>query len=1209
MRLFMGIESRQEGRPLVKIKRIEAWGFKSFADGITLDLHEGITAVVGPNGCGKSNIVDALRWAMGERSAKHLRGHEMFDVIFQGSDARKPMDTAEVALTFINDGKGWVGGHYREYSEVEVRRRLARDGTSEYFINRVQCRARDIQDFFIDAGVGLRGFSIIQQGQVDRLITAKPEERRTFLEEVAGIVKYRSRRELAVSRMDRTEQNLARVSDVIKELSRHVGYLERQVGKARKFKEISEKLHILDRERLRRLYRKITAAMEEAREKASEFESRLSGQQRLVAEDQAARESNRMELTRLEVAMNEAREAMRRADVERENTLGRIRLVEGGISHLESDALKSAGEKESLGIRLAAINVEISTVIAEIEAEVARIEAARQELQKESAGLKDLIGMRSELSSRRAEVQKALFEAIKEIEKGEQAERNLSDRTDDLTRRQKSFENDLADREGQLAELKQASFGFESELKDATAAREALAVRVAGLEKRLHEQEAAEAGASERLDQIRRQHSSESAKLESLRQLEARYEGYDEGVKAIMLHAEHRLAHEGKNGIYGLVADVIEPQTDVETAVESVLGSRLQSVVVKSHEVGTEAVDYLNQLSVGRSTFVPLSGRAYYAEGIQGGDVPGLLGPLRDRVSVKEGFDPVVDVLLGDVLLVDNLDNALKIWSKNGQRQMLVTMQGELVDAKGVITGGRLPEESGILKKKRDLREIDHAVRKLAADLNLAESDLAGAREQRIALEAEIEQARADLHREDIRVVKGGSDLEQARKREEQLTAEVSRLRAQLDRVREEAAKLANERMTLAERLATLRVSREDLAKESDAGEKRFAEAEETVRRAENGLGELRQKLVQIESGSQRLAERHARLEQEKAERGKSLEALAAAELHRQAEIEEKRREFEELKELLAGVETQKERLSVEVTGAVAAYENMRSQTADLETRLHRTQDSLNEVQEQLVHWRARMNDQNTQLDYLAREVRERYETDLPLPEATGDELSVTAVYEDDAVLEEEVQKLRRDRERLGPVNVEALDEQSDVNTRLEKLMSEEADLKKALDDLKDSINRINRTTRDRFKETFDFVNQRFGEVFVRLFRGGRAELRLSDPDNLLESGIEIYAQPPGKKLQDVNLLSGGEKAMTAIAFVLAMFLTRPSPFCLLDEVDAPLDDANIGRFNDVIRELTRLAQVVVITHNRQTMEVANTLSGVTMEEPGVSKLVSVKLH
>ncbi len=1193
----------------MKIKRIEAWGFKSFADGISLDLHEGITAVVGPNGCGKSNIVDALRWAMGERSAKYLRGHEMFDVIFQGSDARKPMDTAEVALTFANDGKAWVGGPYKDFSEVEVRRRLSRDGTSEYFINRVQCRARDIQDFFIDAGVGLRGFSIIQQGQVDRLITAKPEERRTFLEEVAGIVKYRSRREMALSRMERTEQNLARVGDVIKELSRHVSYLERQVGKARKFRELSEKLHILDRERLRRLHCKITAAADEARQKAAEFEGLLSGQQRMVAEDQAAREANRIELERLERGMNEARENLRRADVERENTLGRIRLAEGAISHLESDRLKAAEEKEKFSHRLSALKMEIEEAVREIEHTGRALEEARSAMESGTAEVRKLAAIRADVGRRRDEIQRVLFEAVKEAEKAEQAEKNLAERVEDHLRRRKGVEAELGDRENQLAELKQATFGFENELKDATTAKATLETRVSELGARLSASDRDEQAAAASLDRIRREHSSESARLESLRQLEARYEGYDEGVKAIMLHAEHRLAHEGKNGIYGLVADVIEPEPSVEMAVESVLGSRLQSVVVKSQEVGTEAVEYLNQMAVGRSSFVPLSGRAYYAEAPQGGDVPGLMGPLRDRVSVKEGFDPVVDVLLGDVLLVDNLDNALKLWSRNGQRQMLVTMSGDVVDSKGVITGGKLPAESGILKKKRDLREIDQSVRKLGADLDAAEHEVAGIRETRAALEGELEQLKADLHREDIRVVKGGSDLRQAQLREQQLGQEIARLRAQHERLQEELGKFSAERNAAVARIADLKEKSAQAEVSLRDDQEKLAGAEEQLRSAETALNELKQRMVQQQAENQRAGEQKSRLERELSECERNLAAVAEGETGRDAGIEEKRRELEDLAEALKGIEVSKERIGQEVQTAVSAYEGMRAHTSDLEIRLNRTQSSLSEVQEQLVHWRTQLHDQETQMDYLIREVRERYETELPLPEATEDELRASAAFENDEALEAEVQQLRQSRERLGPVNIEALDEQSDVNLRLERLVAEEGDLKKALDDLRDSINKINRTTRDRFKETFDFVNQRFGEVFQRLFRGGRAELRLSDPDNLLESGIEIFAQPPGKKLQDVNLLSGGEKALTAISFILAMFLTRPSPFCLLDEVDAPLDDANIGRFNDVVRELTRLAQVVVITHNRQTMEVANTLSGVTMEEPGVSKLVSVKLH
>ncbi|MCW5828223.1 MAG: chromosome segregation protein SMC [Deltaproteobacteria bacterium] len=1194
----------------MKIKRIEAWGFKSFADGIALDLHEGITAIVGPNGCGKSNIVDALRWAMGERSAKYLRGHEMFDVIFQGSDSRKPQDTAEVALTFVNDGKGWVQGALKDYSEVEIRRRLSRDGTSEYFINRVQCRARDIQDFFMDAGVGgLRGFSIIQQGQVDRLVTAKPEERRLFLEEVAGIVKYRSRRELALSRMERTEQNLARVGDVVKELSRHVSYLERQVGKARKYRELSERLNLLDRERLRRLHQRISGALEEASARVAGLETQLTERQRAATEDQSLRETVRLELQRLEKAMNDAREMMRRADVDRESTLGKVRLVEGGISHLESDEVKAATEIEGLQQKIAVMAVETETTIRAISETSASLETARARLAEQSGRARELAHVRGEHAARREAVQKAAFQTEKELEKGEQAAKTASERIDELIRRRSGVESDLSAREAQLAELKQMAFGFENELKDAERSRDALKQRIGEAEAGVAGAVRREEAAAGHVDQIRRQHSAEAAKLESLRALEARYEGYDEGVKAIMLHAEHRLAHEGKNGIYGLVADVIEPEADVEMAVESVLGSRLQSVVVKSQEVGIEAVDYLKQMSVGRSSFVPLSGRAYFADAVQGGDAPGLIGPLRDRVQVKEGFDPVVDVLLGDVLLVDSLDNALHIWSRTGQRQMLVTMAGDVVDPKGVITGGKLPQESGILRKKRDLREIDQTVRQLASDLASAELELSRIKEDRIAAETALDELRAGFHREDIRVVRGGSDLKQARDREAGLSDGIASLRAQLDRVQEDLARISGERMALDGKITELKADRERLAAELAGHEEAFLAADVAAREAESGLAGLREDIVGLEAALRRHEENRARLEHEQSVSASQAEAIRRASEQRAAEIASRRRELEELQELLQGIETEKQKTASNVEATVAAYEQGRAQVAELETRLHRTQDSLSEVQGELAGWRARQNEQNLQLDYLVREVRERYETDLPLPEATEDELRASAEYESYETLDEEVQKIRRDRDRLGPVNIEALDEQSDVNQRLEKLMEEEGDLKKALEDLRDSIQKINRTTRDRFKETFDFVNQRFGEVFVRLFRGGRAELHLSDPDNLLESGIEIMAQPPGKKLQDVNLLSGGEKALTAIAFVLAMFLTRPSPFCLLDEVDAPLDDANIGRFNDVVRELTRLAQVVVITHNRQTMEVADTLSGVTMEEPGVSKLVSVKLH
>lgn len=1183
----------------MRLKSLEMTGFKSFSQRTILQFTPGITAVVGPNGCGKSNIVDALRWVMGEQSARHLRGHLMEDVIFGGSDSQQPLGMAEVSLILDNeDGRG--PAEYSGLTEIMVTRRLFRSGESEYAINKVPCRLKDIIELFLGTGVGNKAYSIVEQGRVDELVNSKPEERRALIEEASGTSKYKSRKLMAERKVERTQQNLVRVNDIVREIERQIRSLELQAKKAERYKAIKGEL----KEKELCWASRQRKSLEE---EISGRETELKGQEDRLVEIQAALHSKEAEGEGLRLALLEAekeissgQEAVYRRKVEIQGEEQRIDFNQRDLAGLHDLEQKTRAELGQMEERLGDLSLEIEELkkaqdnfvqlflfeesnLREKEKELERIKLQIHDLQGEIDREKETLietanqisQLRNDLAAserRREELHRQLSRNERE---GSELLSSLQSRKEKGEQRKAALDSALKRAE----EIEKESGAVAASLKEWGQARENQERKIEGLKARLQESR---------------------SRLLTLQDLQKNYEGYQEGVRAIMLRRKQEPAFEG---VHGLVADVIEAPEPYERALTAVLGDRLQYVIVQSHKEGLEAIDYLKRESTGRGTFVPYHVAKRAARPLPLAE-PEVVAPLLEMVSVKEGYRGIAEYLLSDVVVVRSLQSGLDLWSRNGFRSTLVTPEGEVIDPMGVVTGGSLESlEANPLSQRRKIRELDAVIAEFELELHKEE------RESQALMER----------------------VEQTENRKSLLIEEGHKLA--LDRVglEHDLNQAEQETEQLGERLEMLRQEREDLSGQLQSVEREIqecqaamegrlktrAERETALADKQSKLSELAKELERLESEATESRVRGAALGERKENTHRNLEnrirsqdELSAQIQYRRSHLEEMGQRRERLKQAIRASEGALAEIRKALEEAEATLEAGRARYKEISRRLAEVEEAVKELrplgeasQEEKNRLQLVLSETRLHLQHLCDSIREKYDLDLreyspetPEREPSREELLA------------EIEELRGRLERMGEVNLAAIGEFEELNGRYQFLSRQKEDLEKSLADLQRTIAKLNRICRLRFKESFEEINQRFEEIFPRLFRGGKARLVLTDENDYLETGIDIVAQPPGKKLQSVTLLSGGEKALTAVSLLFAIFLTKPSPFCFLDEVDAPLDDANIDRFNEMIQEMAQTSQFILITHNKRTMQAAEVLYGITMAEPGVSKVVSVRM-
>jgi len=1181
----------------MKIRKLQIQGFKSFADKAVFHFDTAVSGVVGPNGCGKSNVVDAIRWVMGEQSARKLRGAQMQDVIFNGSEGHGPVGMAEVSVTFENDGVG-VPSDFADYHEIVVTRRLYRSGDSEYLINRQPVRLRDVTDLFLGTGVGARAYAIVEQDRISMVVNAKPEERRRLVEEAAGVTKYKARRAAAERKLEATEHNLARVSDVVQELGKRLESLRRQARKTARYKKLRAEAERIELQSLSLRYLEHHAMARVERDRSAELAD--SG------------ERCEVDLLRIEADIETARIALLDDDRRLSALQGRlyelesqVQLAEQEISHgeatleqIKARAVEVARDRQQLQSeidRLAVLRTELEQHTDQIRNESGDVE---KQLQVVIARVEELTRCRRAMESREAELRNQLLEQrTREAELRSTIDANRR-RCDELRIEIERLAVEAATARDAIrvvddeATARRASFEQLQSVRDQTS----VDVEQARMERNAAQERALAADLS--LQRWRERLGERRSRLASLQELDRTHAAAPVGVQQAFA-----LAYElGLNGVGGLVAEAMLVPAQYEAAVAALLGPTLQSILVDDLAAAAQLSAVLRERGGGRVRFV--SRRDISPPALPQIDL--TTSPARPLAALIESAPEqreLINRLFGGALLVDDVAQALALRAQR-VRVPLVTLTGELVTVDGVLAAGQ--EEvaaTGVLRQRREMHELEIELVELTQRVERAQQQYQEAAAQANTEAQRAERCAAELHQCDLKLVEQDHQLRA-------VADQQSRLREQADAIAASSGRVDRQRQQ-AER--EVERTTEELVAAQGAAAARLIEAQAHAVEAERigsqlGLLIEQQTQVRIQAGlarerrettERRLAEACAALTDAEARLVRleqTIERDQTEEIQRRAAIEAARetaglraRDASELRASLTADRNDYQDAVDRVGGMEGTARELRHQLAKLRSDLSTATVNLREHEVTLRHL---VDDTYTRFAVVLEHVLSNYHL-LPIP---GPDTA------------ERLEQVRRIMESMGEINLAAASEFDELSTRFEFLSKQQDDLTHAVSQLHKAIGKIDRTTRQRFIEAYKAINEKFQQVFPRLFGGGQARLELLDPQDILNSGIEIYAQPPGKRLQAVMLMSGGEKALTAISLIFSVFLIKPSPFCLLDEVDAPLDEANIDRFTGLLKDISQISQFVFISHNRRTMEVAERLYGVTMETPGVSKIVSVQL-
>jgi chromosome segregation protein len=1216
------------------LQSLELLGFKSFADKTVLNFHEGVTAIVGPNGCGKSNVLDAVRWVLGEQSAKSLRGDEMADVIFDGSEVRKPVGFAEVSLTFT-DCADELG---IDWHDVRVTRRVYRDGNSEYLLNKTSCRLRDIQSLFADTGIARSAYSMMEQGKIDMILSSRPEDRRAVFEEAAGVTKYKSQKREALRKLEATEANLLRIGDIIKEVKRQIGSLQRQAGKARRYQALHDDLRVLDTHHSRKQLELLEAELahcqaeiarlgeseDATRAKIDAGENDLTEQRHALEEIDAQIAGSRSELQRLESEINAHRN---RIQFNRQRADELNELIERSRNDIAAAETKRAQQSK-----------EIQEANALIEKTSEALQTKEAELNKLTGQLSDLRTERSEHASKLETLQKAAAEIESRIA-------GLEEEISGLKIRREATEENRRGLDTAISNIEAARTRIQDEITAARATAEnrqskldhcRAAVQTDDEKMRQHKQVVA--SMEKELATIERGQAEKESRLEILRQLNEEGEGLGQGSQAVLkgLHDQSRI----KPALAGALVANLDVEKNFIPAIEATLGRNLQAIVLKDAQLAPEIIAALKEKKLGQAALViPQLGNGTTKEREKRAPEKSL-GWAIDKVKAPEPLASLVAQLLHNVAIFENLDDALTAKKKHSEIAA-ATLGGELISTEGVLFGGsRETSADSLLERKARMSTLDSEcseIRKQRDALNEKCNDARAALEK---ASSELEEARRDhaiAEREksdcDNRILFLTRELQEGEQKQTQVRSEQTTLARQIQAADERIAKLEDE---LAGEQAILEANRgeqEALQTAQDVFAKRENEAVEQLTELRLTIATERQRCEHLIAQRQPMSTRDAEL----------AEAIAA----RQAEITnfEKRltTQAEESRTAESAIEKQTGQRA-DLEEALAALTEQRGERSttmnEADSNLRTIRNSLNDLRDSRSKEQVRQAELQLRIDNLTERVSRRYQ--IHLREFSSDETafektlraqlkrridrsagdvtnggeaavelsprSENAIDLTDADVDRLIGDLRTQLDNMGPVNLDAVHEYDELEERYKFLDAQSNDLTNSRRELLDVIAQINSTTRKLFSETFAQVRINFREMFEELFGGGRADLCLLDENDPLNCGIEISAKPPGKQLQSVSLLSGGERSMVAVALLFAIYMVRPSPFCILDEVDAAMDEGNINRFIRMLDRFIEQSQFIIITHNKRTIAKADVLYGVTMEERGVSKLVGVKL-
>ena len=1178
------------------LKRLEMQGFKSFADKTVLELRNGITAVIGPNGSGKSNLSDAIRWVLGEQSMKSLRGSKSLDIIFAGTQNRKSLGFAEASLVFDNSD----GSLPIEYQEVTVTRKLYRSGETGYFINKTPCRLKDVLELFMDTGIGRDGYSIIGQGKIDEILSNKSEDRRHIFEEAAGIVKYRIRKQESEKKLEHTKLNLLRINDILAEIEGNLDPLKEQSEKAKKYLNLREELKnieiglfIHNIEKYRHSLEELTKDEEITKEHCNEEEGKLERVKMLKEELKSAIDDI---TTKIEEMSNIGFESqkeieMLNSDINVANT--RISNNNENRKRFEEEIIENNKRKN------------------ELEEELKQKEDKKYNLRENKEKFaKEL----EEKEKALADITKTLSDKELEIE---QYKRTVEENTD----RKYELQSDINTQNVNYENYEKRQKQIDSELQSNISELDNTRMRKEDISKDFYEIEDKRNKIVKEIDKIKNQKDEATQKIKTydikmnnlsseirikesrqkfLIETEREKEGYIKSVKALLKDCEN-IKDLGK-GMYGVLANIIEVPEELQTAIEMCLGASLQNIVTETEEDAKRLVEHLRKNNLGRASFLPITSvRGNKLEKIKTNE-KGYLGIAADLIKYNKKYEQIVYNLLGRTVIVDNMDTAIKIAKQNKYAFRIVTKEGDVINASGAITGGSVAKKTvNILGRSKEIeklgKEIEEGkekVRELTKEREEYEESIEGILELSANLEKELQEIDITYATEKQKIILIEESIQKIEKRIQVLKEEKQRLEEQKEQIRDKQEKtnqIIHDLMEETNKLTQVITEYTELNKDN----------QKYIDDLNFDITNLKISVSSFDESESSLEELQQRINQELETNTKSIE-------NKKIQIEQINQDNLNLEETIKEIKEKIENIKEEVKTSGTKIETLKQERIEKNQKLEKQEEQITEkfaiiedLKSQLVKLEVRKTKLEEDINSIINKMWEEYEltpntvTDYKKPENVAN-------------TQKRVNELRTEMKNLGSVNLDSIDEYKNLKERYDFMSEQRLDLETTMTKLRKIVTEMTQIMKEQFKEKFKTINKNFQEVFQELFGGGKAELKLEDEENILECGIEITVQPPGKKLQSMSLLSGGEKALTAIALLFAILKINPAPFCVLDEIEAALDDVNVYRYAEYLKKFAQDTQFLVITHRKGTMEVADTVYGVTMEESGISKLLSMKL-
>lgn len=1178
------------------LKRLELQGFKSFADKTILELMPGITTVIGPNGSGKSNISDAIRWVLGEQSMKSLRGTKSLDIIFAGTQNRKSLGFAEASLVFDNSD----GALPIEYTEVTVTRKIYRSGETGYYINKVPCRLKDVLELFMDTGIGKDGYSIIGQGKIDEILSNKSEDRRHIFEEAAGIVKYRTRKQESEKKLEHTKLNLLRINDILTEIEGNLEPLQMQADKAKKYLNLREELKnieiglfVYNIEKYKQDLEKVVQDIDVMQSQCKDEEGRLERVKILKEELKSSIDEitetienmsnigfeSQKQIEQLNSDINVAKTRIANNNENNDRYLKEIEEQNAKIKELKDEIEQKEAKKDNLKQNKEKFEKELNEKQAELDKLTEKLSSKELEIEGYKHTVEENTDKKYELQSeinaqninyqnfekRQAQIKQEMQSTISELDGTRLNKEDIAKQFNEIENKKNKAQNSLNEVAKQREEANQKIKSFESN------------INILSSEMRIKE-----------------------SRLKFLIETEKEKEGYIKSVKSLLKDCEN-IKELGK-GMNGVLANIIEVPDDLQTAIEMCLGASLQNIVTETETDAKRLVEHLRKNNLGRASFLPISSvRGKKLDKIKGNE-SGVIGIASDLVKYNKKYEQIILNLLGRTVIVDKMDTAIKVAKQNGYTFRIVTTEGDLINPSGAITGGSVAKKTvnilgrgkEIEKLEKEIKNLKQKIEKLENDKQNYEESIEGILELSANLEKELQEIDITYATEKQKVISINENIEKLEKR--------------LNRLKEEQANLEKQKEEAVSTKGDLQVEINKIVEQNEELSKIITEFAELNKDDQKYIDDLNFDITNLKISVSSFDESEASIQEIQERINQELENAHTSIENKNTQIEQIKKDNEKLEKSIQETLQKIEEVKESVNSSSSKIEELKKERAQKSEKLSKQEDEITakfkvieDLKGQLVKLDVKKTKIEEDINGIINKMWEEYEL-------TPNNAEQYQKPENVALTQRRVNSLRTEIRELGSVNVDSIEEYKNLKDRYDFMSEQRLDLENTMSKLRKVISDMTQIMKEQFKEKFKVINKNFGEVFAELFGGGKAELTLEDEENILECGIDITVQPPGKKLQNMMLLSGGEKAFTAIALLFAILKINPAPFCVLDEIEAALDDVNVFRYADYLKKFTDHTQFLVITHRKGTMEVADTVYGVTMEESGISKLLSMKL-